>query len=143
MARLFSIAYVDRLLNGETYHDLVELSQTMVASPRFNLENLDYGLPAFAFLFVETLTWFAQAIRSRVWTYYESTPAARMQLMRLALSDHAPIGFSDWYTQGMADWQEPTRICAVDRWIRENDDDANRWLRQLARTNRKALLAIT
>ncbi len=143
MARKYAIQYIDRLLNGETYHDLVEISSAMCSSVQYTLEAPDYGLPPFAFLFVETLLWFAQAIRSGVWTYYEATPASRQRAMAAALRAQAPAGFADWYERGMSDWHDEQRIQAVDNWLKENDNSANAWLRLLARENREALLAIT
>lgn len=143
MARKYAVEYIDRLLRGETCHDLVELSQAVCSSPQFTLQAPDYGLPPFAFVFAETLLWFAQAIRSGVWTYYEATPAARQRAMAAALRAHAPDGYAEWYERGMADWGDEQRIVAVDDWIEANEDAANTWLRQLARANREALLAMT
>jgi len=143
MARNYAVQYIDRLLDGETYHDLVELSSVMRSSQQYALQAPDYGLPTFAFLFVEILLWFAQAIRSGVWTYYEATPAPRQRAMAAALRAHAPAGFADWYERGMSDWQDEQKIRTVDDWIEANDDVANAWLRLLARENREALLGLT
>src|SRR5438874_6346073 len=106
MARKYAIQYIDGLVDGETYHDLVELSSAMCSSPHYRSTAPDYALPIFAFVFAETLLWFAQAIRSGVWTYYEATPLSRQQAMAAALRAHAPQGFADWYERGMADWQD-------------------------------------
>lgn len=107
------------------------------------LQAPDYGLPTFAFVFAETLLWFAQAIRSGVWTYYEATPALRQRVMAAALRIHAPQGFADSYERGMLDWRDELKIHAVDVWIETNDAAANAWLRSLARENRETLLALT
>ncbi len=143
MARNYAVQQIDRLIDGETYHDLVELSSVMRSSQQYALQAPEYGLPTFAFLFVETLLWFAQAIRSGVWTYYEATPATRQRVMAAALRAHGPAGFADWYERGMADWQDELRIRVVDDWIEANDDAANAWLRLLARENREALRAMS
>lgn len=143
MARKYAVEYIDRLLDGETYHDLVELSSAMCSSPQYASRSPDYGLPTFAFVFAETLLWFAQAIRSGVWTYYEATPVPRQHAMAAALRAQAPQGFADWYERGMTDWQDEQKIGAVDEWIEASDDAANVWLRHLARENREALLDMT
>ena len=143
MARQYAVRYIDRLLDGDTYHDLVDLSSAMCSSPQYASQAPDYGLPTFAFLFAETLLWFAQAIRSGVWTYYEATPTPRQRALAAALRAHAPAGFADWYERGMSDWQDEQKIQAVDEWMEANDHAANAWLRRLARENREALLAMT
>jgi hypothetical protein len=142
MARKYAIDYINRLIDGETYHDLVELSSAMCSAAHFELKSHDYGLPAFAFLFAETLLWFAQSFRSGVWTYYEATPVSRQQTMVAALRSYAPEGYADWYERGMADWQDEQRIHAVDAWIHANDEAASVWLRSFVRANREALLAM-
>jgi hypothetical protein len=143
MARKYAIEYIDARLSGETYHDLVDLSLAMCSSPEYTPSAPDYGLPTFAFAFVETLLWFAQAQRSGVWTYYEATPTPRQTALAAALREHAPPEFAAWYERGRIDWQDEEKIQAVDAWIEVNDDVANAWLRRLARDNREALLAIT
>ena len=115
----------------------------MCSSPQNSPQKTEYGLPTFAFLFVETLSWFAQSIRSGTWTYYENLPIERQRAMSAALRTHAPAGFADWYERGMSDWQDEQKIEAVDDWIEANDNEANTWLRDFARENREALLAMT
>ena len=143
MARKYAVQYIDRLLDGETYHDLVELSSIMCSSSQYTSQAPDYGLPTFAFLFAETLQWFAQSIRSGVWTYYEATPVLRQRVMAAALRAHATPEFADWYERGMTGWKDEQRIRAVDDWIEANDNAANAWLRLFARENREALLAMS
>jgi hypothetical protein len=143
MARKYAVQYIDRLLDGESYHDLVELSAAMCSSSQYTSKAPDYGLPTFAFLFAETLLWFAQSIRSGVSTYYEATPVLRQCVMATALRAHAPAGFADWYQRGMTDWKDELRIRDVDDWIAASNNAASAWLRLLARENREALLAMT
>ena len=142
MPRKYAIEYIDRLLADTTYDALAELSSVICSGEQFDNSQPAFGLPRFAFLFVETLLWFAQAQRSGVWTYYEATSQARQQAMLEAVRA-APEGFATWYEQGMRDWKDETRIDAVDKWMEANDDAAHAWLRTLATTNRDALLDLT
>ena len=138
----FATAYVDRLLADSTYESLAELSSAICSSARFNAELRDYGLPRFAFLFVETLLWFAQGERSGAWTYYEATPQARQDAMLDTLRRDAPEEFSSWYERGMHDWSDEIRIAAVDTWIEAHGEATYRWLRALAANNRVTLLEL-
>ena len=143
MPRKYATEYIDRLLADPTYDSLAELSSVMCSGEQFDNSLPDFGLPRFAFLFVETLLWFAQAQRSGVWTYYEATTQARQQAMLEALRAAAPEGFVASYEQGMRDWEDESRIDAVDKWMEANDEAAHVWLRTLANTNRDALLELT
>ena len=143
MARKYAVQYAERLLDGTTYHDLVELSSALCSCPQFTVTAPDLGLPQFAFVFVETLAWFAQAICSGVWTYYEATPENHQAAMAGALRAFAPGEFAVWYERGMKDWRDRTRIRAVDDWMKENDEAANAWLRAFARAHREDILAMT
>jgi hypothetical protein len=133
--------YVDRLLASEAHEDLATLSSMICSSARFNQEASDYGLPQFAFLFVETLLWFAQAVRSGAWTYYEATPPERLDAMLAALAEAAPKEFSLWYEKGMRSWRDDT-VTDVDDWMKSNDEAANAWIRTLLRHNRDAVLEL-
>jgi hypothetical protein len=73
VTRKYAVEYIDRLMAEATYLDLVNLSSVICSSGRFKTTLRDHGLPQFAFLFAETLLWFAQANRSGVCTYYEPT----------------------------------------------------------------------
>src|SRR5262245_11510842 len=110
MPRKYATEYVERLLADDTYESLVQLSSLICSSAQFDTESPDYGLPRFAFLFAETLLWFAQAQRSGVWTYYEATPLKRQDAMANALREAAPEDFASKYERGMRDWQDETRI---------------------------------
>jgi hypothetical protein len=143
MPRKYATEYIDRLLAEATYDDLAALSAAICSSVRFNATSPDYGLPPFAFLFAETLLWFAQAARSGVWTYYEATSPARQGAMLIALRQAAPPEFALWYERGMHDWRDETRIAAVDDWIEANDDVAHEWLRALVKRSRETLLELT
>ena len=143
MPRKYATEYVDRLLTDGTYDALVPLSAAICSSAQFNAALRDYGLPRFAFLFAETLLWFAQAQRSGVWTYYEATPQDRQDAMASALREAAPEEFASWYERGMREWQDETRIAALDTWMQAHDDAAHQWLRALLETSRDALLDLT
>jgi hypothetical protein len=58
MPRKYATEYIDRLLADGTYESLVHLSAA-ICSAQFDDGLRDYGLPRFAFLFAETLLWFA------------------------------------------------------------------------------------
>ncbi len=139
----YSVQYIDRLLGGDTYHDLVELSSVIRSSQHYTSQAVDYGLPTFAFVFAETLLWFAQAIRSGAWTYYEATPLLRQTAMAESLQVLAPPGFAEWYERGMSSWQDEEEMEAVGEWIKTNDYVAQNWLRGLARENRESILAMS
>jgi hypothetical protein len=140
MPRKFSQAYIDRLLAGTDYGGLVDLLSMVRASRKFNFDLPGYGIPQPLFLFVEMLGWTAQSIRSGTWTYFESTPQARQQVMLEALREAAPEGFAVWYEQGMLHWQKVERMAAVDQWLEANEDLAIAWLWKVAKNNREMLL---
>ncbi len=101
-----------------------------------------YGLPRALFLFVESLAWFAQGLRSGVWTYFEATPSVRQQEMLAALGDLAPKGFDEQYGAGMRGWAEPDQAAAVDRWLAQSDEENNAFLWRLAEQNRAMIDAL-
>jgi hypothetical protein len=129
-------SYVDGLFASRDYDGLVWLSSTLCGSPGFNPQSPTYGLPKALFLFVESLAWFAQGLRSGVWTYFEATPSARQQEMLAALRDLAPKGFDEQYGVGMSGWTDAAQAAAVDKWLEQNDDENNAFLWRLAEQNR-------
>src|SRR5262245_47672437 len=141
MPHKYAPQYIDRLVVADSYEDLVMLSSMVCASRRFKQSSKDYDLPQFAFLFVETLLWFSQAVRSGVSTYYEATPPDRQNAMLAGLAEAAPRDFSYWYEQGMRSWRDDA-VFAVDDWMRANDEVANTWMRTLLRRNRDALFEL-
>lgn len=142
MPRKYSVQYIDKLLSGSEYSDLVGLSAAVCSSSQFSLRTADYGLPSAAFVFVETLYWFAQSIRSGTWTYYEATNQDRQKAMHQVLQQFAPDGFVDKYLQGMRDWQGKSLIQVVDDWIKTNDPDAHDWLRSHVRAHLDIFMAL-
>jgi hypothetical protein len=143
MPRKYAVSYIDELLAGATYDELVRLTSAVRSSAHFNPAAADYGLPRFAFLMEETLIWFAISVRSGVNNYYEATSSVRQEAMLAALRADAPLGFAFWYERGRRHRRNKWIIAAVDYWIEKHDDAANRWLRALARKNREALLELT
>lgn len=93
MAR-FSDTYIDRLLASGKYDALVELQGIFCGWSGLASDHPRYGLPATAFIFVETLNWFSQAIRSGAWTYFEVTPKERQMAI---LSELQYIGLPEFY----------------------------------------------
>jgi hypothetical protein len=143
MPRKFAVEYIDRLLKGKDYDDLVDLSWAICSSPQFEVALPDYGLPAFAFTFAETLLWLAQSTRSGVFTYYEATPGTRQQAMTASLRALGADDFADWYQRGGRDWQDESKAKAIDDWLEANALVVQTWLRQLANQNRDAVLELT
>jgi hypothetical protein len=126
----FSQGYLDALFASRDYSKLVELSGYLQEG--LNHGDPTYGYPQPVFVFLESLLWFAQAIRSGAWTYYEATPRARQDAMLCALESDAPKGFATHYALGTQNWQDDGKIGIVDVWIENHDEDNNRWLWRLA-----------
>ncbi len=98
-----------------------------------------YGMPGAVFAFVETLSWFSQAIRSGTWTYFEATPVERQEALRAQLFRLAPVEFAEQYGRGMKYWRDQSKIKDVDRWISENEPTCNDWLFSIALQSRGEL----
>jgi hypothetical protein len=81
------------LFVAREYDGLVWLSALICGSEVFDPQEPAYGLEPPLFLFVEALAWFAQAIRSGVWTYFETTPVGRQQRMLALLKTIGPSEF--------------------------------------------------
>ncbi|MDB5430186.1 MAG: hypothetical protein JWP35_1302 [Caulobacter sp.] len=129
-------AYVDGLFVAREYDGLVWLSSLVCGADGFNLASPSYGLPSSLFLFAEGLQWFAQGIRSGVWTYFEATPVPRQELMQALLRTNGPPGFSEHYAVGMGAWRSPEAMLVVDQWLEANDNANNAFLWSLAASSR-------
>jgi hypothetical protein len=140
MPRKYAVAYIDALL---AEGDLAEISSAIKSDARFSSSATDYGLPLFAFLLDEILTWTADSLRSGVWQYYKITPLVRQEFTAAALRDLAPREFATWYQHGMRNWRDQREIAKVDDWIEANDEALRGWLRSLTRANRDAILEWT
>jgi hypothetical protein len=136
MSPKISQAYLDELFSSPDFDKLVELSGYLYAAGGNRGDDPTYGLPRSLFVFVESLTWFSQAERSGVWTYYEATPNTRQDAMLRALECEAPDGFAAHYVLGMGTWRDQTKIDVVDVWLQEHEDDINRWLWRLINQHR-------
>jgi hypothetical protein len=132
----YSAAYWDSLFSLGRYEGLVSISQALCTAPTFSIEAAEYGLARPAFLFVEGLSWFAQATRSGVRTYFEATPATRQAAMLEALEASAPKGFAAQYGTGMRDWMNASEMEQLDRWIQSHDTQNNSWLWSIAEQHR-------
>jgi hypothetical protein len=133
----FSQAYLDTLFASPDYSKLVELSGYLQDGLIRSEPTYRYPRPAFVFL--ESLFWFAQAIRSGALTYYEATPKARQDAMLDALESEAPQGVATHYALGMQSWQDEQRIEVVDLWIESHDEENNTWLWRLVNEHRHAI----
>jgi hypothetical protein len=137
MTRKYSSRYWDSLFSSREYGRLVDLSSAVCSCSVFRPDDPEYGLPRAAFTFVEGLLWFAQANRSGVWTYFESTPQPRQSAMLDALeTGDAPPGFAAHYALGMRDWKAEDKSAQVDSWIRAHDAENNEWLWHVAEEHR-------
>ena len=121
----------------------MDLSSALCSGSVFRPQELQYGLPLPAFTFVESLLWFAQAQRSGVWTYFESTPPERQAAMLQTLeSNPAPAGFAEHYALGMNNGKDVEKLDVVDLWIRAHDVDNNAWLWRIADEHRALFEAL-
>jgi hypothetical protein len=132
----YSDRYLDGLLDSSSYHDLVVLQGILMTPPRFDSHQPDYGLPPYFFVVVEGLAWFAQAWRSGVWTYFETTPPQRQQTMLEALLQFGPEEFAQHYQFGMRHWRETQEVARLDSWMKAMDEVANEWMRTILRAHR-------
>ena len=139
MARKFSQAYLDQLFSAPDLSKFVEISGYLIGSDTYDRREATYGFPAPVFVFVESLVWFSQTIRSGAWTYYEATPPVRQAAMRDALNVHAPDELVVQYARGMKDWRDKARIAQVDEWISANEEICDRWLWHLILDHRPAI----
>jgi hypothetical protein len=133
----FGQAYLDSLFSAPDFSKLVELSGYLHEG--LNRSEPSYGYPQPVFVFLESLLWFSQAIRSGAWTYYEATPRARQDAMLRALEREAPTGFATHYALGMQNWRDERTIGVVDAWIEKHDEDNNRWLWRLVNEHRATI----
>ncbi|KQP34994.1 hypothetical protein [Methylobacterium sp. Leaf100] len=140
MPIILSSATLDRMLAAPAYEDLVWIAGILAGCSRYDPEAPTYGLPEVAFGLVERLTWFAQGVRSGVWTYFEATPLPCQNAMLAILkADAAHPEFRQAYEIGMRDWRTPSALTAVDAWMDANDDRNTRILWDLVAANRTLL----
>ena len=142
MSPRYSPAFIDRLLRASDYHSLVELTQIAYGSAIRSDLHPDYALPQPAFLLCETLLWFAQALRSGVWTYFEATPDARQNAMLKALEALGPEGYAAAYRQGMVGWQNEALMETLDAWLESHEEATTQWLHRLALEHRTLFLRL-
>jgi hypothetical protein len=133
----FSQAYLDSLFSSRDYDKLVELSGYL--QDGLSRGEPTYGYPQPVFVFLESLIWFAQAMRSGVVTYYEATPKARQEAMLDALERSAPSGFATYYALGMQGWQDERKIEIVDLWMESHDEENSCWLWHLVNEHRDTI----
>ena len=127
----FTKKNIDQLLESSDYMTLVELQAIIFGLPKCSHSLPDYGLPIPAFVFVEALTWFAQANRSGVWTYFEATTIERQEAMLSALQLFGAPSFAEKYQFGIANWQDIKEMKTLDCWMAETDNICTVWLREL------------
>jgi hypothetical protein len=135
-------SYVNGLFATRDDDGLVWLCSAICGGGQFNRQSPTYGLPKALFLFVESLTWFAQGLRSGVWTYFEATSSMRQQEMLAALHDLAPVGFDEQYASGMRGWADAAQAGEVDSWLEQNEEKNDAFLWQLLEQNREMIDAL-
>jgi hypothetical protein len=138
MAR-FTDAYIDRLLASRKFDALVELQGIFWGWSGLAAHHPQYGLPVPVFIFIESLNWFSQAIRSGVWSYFEVTPIERQEAMYAELQCLAPTGFAEQYRQGIKHWRDQAKMKNLDRWVSENESACDDWLFKLLLAHRQEL----
>lgn len=134
--RRYADSYIDQLIGRSDYEAMVDLQGILMSGTRVNLDAPDYGLPSIPFVFVESILWFSQSVRSGAWTYFESTAKDRQAAMYEALDSFAPLGFAERYKYGSENWRDSERMIELDRWIDESDDSCARRLAEFQRKNR-------
>lgn len=135
----FSPAYLEQLLCDDQLESLVELQGIILGSPYIRPNQADYGLPAEGLVFVETLAWFTQALRSGAWTYFEATSEATQVATLQALVRHAPAGYAERYSHGARYWHDGERLKVLDEWIEAQTDLCEEWLRRHLRRHQQRL----
>jgi hypothetical protein len=136
----FSTQYIDRLLEYPDYSHIVELSAILWGWSGVQRDEPAYGFPEPIFIFVECLAWFAQSIRSGVWTYFEATPPERQSAMFGALKRYAPPGYAEAYAKGSREWQNESEWPNLAKWMVYNDKEAHVWLWWWAATKYRDLI---
>jgi len=135
----FSQRYLDAIFTTSECGRLAEISSILCGCGSYEPKQPDYGFDSQTFVFVESLLWFSQALRSGVWTYFEATPRQRQEAMREALRSIAPKEFSEYYALGMEVWKDENKIKVVDTWMQDHDDENNRFLWRLITEHRASI----
>jgi hypothetical protein len=135
-------SYVNGLIATRDDDELDWLSSAVCGCDQFDFQAPMYGLPKALFLFVESVSWFAQGLRSGMWTYFEAKSPMQQQEMLAALRDLAPAGFAEQYAIGMKVRTDAAQIAEVDEWLDQNDERNNAFLWQLLEQNREMIDAL-
>jgi hypothetical protein len=136
--RRYADSYIDQLIARSDYDAMVDLQGILMSGHGVNFDMPEYGLPSIAFVFVESILWFAQSVRSGAWTYFESISPERQSAMYQALESFAPKGFAERYKFGSENWKDPEQMERLDRWIDETDPACIEWLAAFQRKNRSS-----
>ena len=134
--RRYADSYINQLMARSDYEAMIDLQGILMSGAGMATNMPSYGLPSIVFVFVETIHWYAQSVRSGAWTYFESTPNDRQAAMYQALESFAPSGFAERYRYGSENWNDPEKMKELDRWIDESDEACVSWLAGLQRRNR-------
>ncbi len=134
---MFSESHIDRLTSPSDLASLIELHGAILSLSDFDTNQLTYGLPDIAFVFVETVVWLSQSVRSGSWTYFESTPEARVNALLRLLEVVAPKELVEQYRFGATHWVEPGQLAVLDRWIANSERDFDAWLCDFIRGNKR------
>ena len=123
----YSTHYLSQLLNQHDYAALVDLQGVALGWSGFDVSHPSFGWPQPIFVVFELLTWLAQADRSGVWTYYEATPAVRVECAVAALEFLNAVELRQNYAYGKDNWRDLEAIGNLDSWIGENEHTIIDW----------------
>lgn len=123
----YSAQFLSQLLARRDYSALVGLQSVALGWEGYDARVPSFGWPHPIFVIFEILTWFAQADRSGVWTYYESTPVSRLDCALATLDMLKAVELRQQYAYGKMHWQDTEAIAKLDRWLRENERAIIEW----------------
>ena len=108
--------------------------------------------PDWATVFQVLSNWLGNSLRSGVWTYYEIADPAELETTREYLEGAGQPELLEQFARGIHDyrgcpdfqypeeWEEEAD--GIDRWIFEQEEFLNLWLRDLLLANREPLRAL-
>ena len=131
---------VDRWLQSDGRDGAVlELWCALTSVPGFERSRPDYGLPAFAFAYVEVASWLGASLQSGAWTYYEAASTERQLALIGALAEVGSRAVRNAYREGADRGAVEDAHDDLDQWVDANRKRLDRWLLALLRRHRSGL----